>query len=317
MSIEIKDINGVVNSLKSYYVSRLSQMSFIMGIKDTSNEYYIYQEILGLPIKRFTCSIADRTFCIAASWQSREHWYSLVKDANDEEIEAWKDLLDNTRTYNRRINRDGITKKDWMIVEKAYKRSYKNFNKKYKLPKTEKFDTFLEMRIPFVKKVNFYQWGFEFISNKMIMIAVDNKIFFPYDVENEKSEKVFVSFFDSRDFDDDDFEDNNSDNIKKESDNIDIYNSFGKENSKNEDDLYKFNRSVTMSWVGGKIVFREDRQEEILETLGMDMISFWNFDSSCTDDFDREIEDIILFGKKEKKDILDIGQRKFDQFNLD
>ena len=321
MSIEIKDINGVVNCLKSNYITRLSTMSFLMGVKDIGDEYYIYQEISGLPIKRFVCSPADRTFSIAASWHSREHWYSLVRDANDEEIEAWKELLDRSRPFNSRLNKDGLTRKDWMIIEKAIFNPYRKSNKKYKLPKTDKFDTFIEMRIPFVNKVNFYEWGFEFVSNKMIMAGMIHKNLFPYAIKSSTSGKVFNTYFD--DDDDDDglysiprLEENNIPETR-ETENIDIKDIYKYDGNKS--DSNKLNRMINVSWVGDRIIFK-DINDNINDNSDLYRVkSFWHFSPCYKDDIDKEIEDVILFGKKQDEDqnILDVGQRKFDKLDLD
>lgn len=330
-SAVIKDLNSVVDVIKSNYLPFLSNMSFILAVKEGYNKYYIFQEIKALPIKRFVCCPSDNTFCIAASWHSREHWYSLIKDANDEEIEAWKDLLYNTRLYNKVIDRLGLTKKDWMIAQRYPNFVYeKKINKK--TLKSEKFDTFMEMRIPSVRRINFYMWGFEFISKNMAFVAVLDQLDFPYEMYNSENKKIHngvkITFEEVVTNSLPRYEELDND-IKKDKDSINII----KENNSKEISSW-----LNLSWGGHSFLLRDilkesdDFENKLMNSDIEDksffrdryynrVLSYWDVNQSSDekDDFDEKIEAMIMHNEKKKnlKRNLNVGQREINILDLE
>ena len=53
MAIKLNNLDGIANIIKTKYGKNLHRMFFIFCYKKDPTSYFIFQEIQGMPIKRF------------------------------------------------------------------------------------------------------------------------------------------------------------------------------------------------------------------------------------------------------------------------
>lgn len=173
----LTDIKDIAIIIKQKYSRHLQNMTFVFCYKRADGRYLIFQELFSVPIQRFLYHPSNDSISFSAGWSAWGSPYSLVADANMEEVEVWKDLLDRSRLYNTTINESGAFNIDeWTLGAR------KNKTEKNKKKKT-KFDSIFEFRTDRIERVAFYEWGFEVFSSSLSFIALQSDTF-PYQVED-------------------------------------------------------------------------------------------------------------------------------------
>ncbi len=176
----LTDIKGIANIIKQKYSEHLHNMTFVFCYKRADGKYLIFQELFSVPIQRFLYHPSNDSISFSAGWSAWGSPYSLVADANFDEVEVWRDLQDRSRLYNTNINETGaFNVNEWTLG------SRKNKTEKNKKKKT-KFDSIFEFRTDRIDRVAFYSWGFEVFSSSLSFIALRSRSFkFPYAIDGD------------------------------------------------------------------------------------------------------------------------------------
>lgn len=176
----LTDIKDIANIIKQKYSKELHNMTFVFCYKKEAGKYLIFQEIFSMPIQRFVYHPSNDSISFSAGWSAWGNPHALVADANFEDTEVWKDLLDRSRLYNTTTNNyGGFDDTVWKFGQRQ------NKTEKKKKKKT-KFDTILEFRTDRIERVSFYEWGFEVFSSSLSFIALKSRRFiFPYHMDGD------------------------------------------------------------------------------------------------------------------------------------
>lgn len=287
MPIRLKDIKDIATIVKTKYGNDLQCMNFVFCLKTGEEDYFIFQEIQGMPIKRLVYHESNNSVSFVASWASWNNPFALVADANYEQIENWKDLQDRSRPYNSYIDiNGGFNKSEWKPVDKRNKTEK---DKKHK----HKSDVFVEFRIDRIERAKFNEWGFELYSSTISMIAFKYRSDFPYyideNIQNVEDENI-----------DDEWEESNHSNSASPQTALSSINKISWQGKSFNVSISSYNSSQTGA----------------IQSSYYDLDSYW--DSANNDEenalFDEEMREMLLGGRKEDDSILDVGQKKIDLF---
>jgi len=193
MAKKIDDFYKIPTVIYSQFVNYLSNMTFLFCYKTSPYEYYIFQEIRSLPLKKLN-TLPNYTLGGAASWTTHDNIDALIVNANKKEVERWRDLLDHTHTINTDPNA-AIFSTGWVASQRRRLQQptiswendgiqpLTNRTKKSKNTKKEKFPTFFEFKI--IKTYAFYMfnWGFEILSDSINLFGVQNRFMFPHTLD--------------------------------------------------------------------------------------------------------------------------------------
>ncbi len=305
MPIKLNNLNDIAVIIKTKYGENLYKMHFLFCLKRDLNSYFIFQEIQGMPIRRFVYNESNNSVTFAASWSAWTNPHALVADANYEQVKNWQDLLDRTRLYNSSINVEGgFNTNSWISTDKRNKTEKKKQHK-------NKTDTFVEFRIDKIERANFNEWGFELYSPTISMIGFKSRYSFPYNFSDVDS--LNNSNDDNYPFDDQDNNPilvnivpplpiNNQNPI--DSDEIGIYKTSWQGRSFNIPEFYKTSEDISQVSSGH------------INMGNMDLSSYWDINDCDNENelFDEEIANILLNDTEENETIFDVGQRKVDLY---
>lgn len=286
-SIKIKDISKIATVIKSAYKKTYLDMHFLFSYRMEEDKFFIFQDIQGLPIYRWVYSKSTNSLSIVSSWSSNINPNALVEDANNEVIKDWEYLLKESNPYNNKANKIGVlNKNEWVSVCRGNKN-----NTQEPQDKVKKVNTFFEFRMVDLTKANFYTWGFELYSPTMALVAIKDKFLFPYGVSGNEYSLQDLG-------------------IVEQSEIVNM--------------VFSIKNLANLKWIGRffDISVPSQMQNFMNATnvgvVGLDhnLLSFWVKEDTeediANDEFYEEMTN--LEQKENKKDILDIGQRKIDLY---
>jgi hypothetical protein len=309
MPIKLNDISSIATIIKTKYGGRLCDMHFLFCFKKSNNSYFIFQEIQGMPVRRIVYQESNNSVTFSAGWSSWANPYALVVDANYEEIENWKDVVDRARPYNSYIEVDGgFNAGEWQYANKSNKTEKKKRHK-------NKVDTFAEFRIDKIRRAVFNNWGFEIYSPTISMVGFVSRNFFPYQVSDAEGNQI-----------------NNLDSSGSPSyipayipppssyppNPVDI----DEDDDDEEYSITESNSTNKVVWQGNSFYVPEhyEESEDISQVstgnggAGYDLSSYWDENDVDDDGFDEELADMLIRDKKAEEKIINVGQREINLF---
>jgi hypothetical protein len=176
----IGDFSKIPTLLHIHFGEHLPSMRFLFSVR-VGDEQYIFQEIKGLPIKGIVTSEVDYSIGWSSSWSSWECTDALLVDAEKNEIEVWRELLQRSRPDNMQPTQIGATSNGWRSQRSRPRDA--QFKNGRKGKKNRKFDTLCEFKVRQV--TGFYLWfyGFEVISDTICFMGFRPRLF-PYRLDD-------------------------------------------------------------------------------------------------------------------------------------
>jgi len=281
--IKLSDIKNIATIIKTKYGNNLYKMNFIFCVQKDANSYFIFQEIQGMPIRRIVYHESNNSVTFTASWSAWANPFAIVADANCEQIENWKDVLDRSRPYNSYIDVEGgFNKQEWKSVDKINRTEKKKRHK-------HKTDTFVEFRVDRIQRAIFNEWGFELYSPTISMIGFKSRHSFPHEV------------FDVPGTSDDEFDDDGP--------------------TLDENEVFAY--VTTWQGGTFRITEFENNSDEISQIsaesnafFNYDLSSYWDINESDEENekFDEEMASVFLDEREDDETIFDVGQKKVNLY---
>lgn len=162
-----KKFNKAVRSIKGRYKFNLPCMTIFMGYKIQSDEYFMFQELKSFPVSDILYCNANKSI----SFQCDFHFY--------------ENNYDNWLKSVKEKDRQGTRFVEWEEVSPSYgHRDFRNFtpeawgrfSKKWAISGPGNQDRAeMGIRVEDIKTINFYEWGFEVISDLLCLLVVDER----------------------------------------------------------------------------------------------------------------------------------------------
>ncbi|MCD6436212.1 MAG: hypothetical protein J7L15_07470 [Clostridiales bacterium] len=162
-----KKFSKAAKSVSKRYKFNFPCMTIFMAYKITSNEYFVFQELKSFPVANILYCNANHSISFQCDFSFHENnydnWVKSIKEKNKQgsRFVEWDEV---SPTYGHRDFRN-FTPEAWG-----------RFSKKWAISGPGNADRAeMAIRVEDIKTINFYDWGFEVISDLLCLLVIDER----------------------------------------------------------------------------------------------------------------------------------------------